>query len=903
MKSGWKYGLKYGLKSGLKRQMRGGMEIGVKEAAGVLLSALLLTATGIWACLQTGLYFGGSIYLPAAVWLLGAGGLMLWRFSWRVKAAYLRGGWGAAWREDVGLRVNNEERESKKGGRGREKGWEKGWERHRSARPGFPLLAAGPAVLAGLYVLRLADHPLSMQATAEAALRWGWLAVMAAALAWTAARPGGRLLLRAGWSLIGTLLAYTALAAVYGLVPLPHAVLRTADSGTAAFGARLGGLLQYPNTFGAVMAAFLVLQLLRLAGLPPAAPLRWRLVCSAQALPCGLCLLLSESRGAWLAAAAAWTAAVLTARGAARGRLIACTGWIMAGAVLLFRRLAQAELAPPPLQGLAELAAAGLAVLLGPPLWRRAGAAVRSAPALQALAARLAGPLAPRNALDSSGPGPFSKPFHSRDSREFSSSRHSREYRDSLEPSSPSKPRPLLGLSLRRLNKLRPLPASLRAVLLAAILVAAAGFIPLGSSHHEAALRTNVSTASARLLMYRDSLSLFREAPWFGQGGDVWRNAYRSVQSSPYVGSVMHSSLLEQLMNLGFSGTAVWLAWLTAMGIRLARGRSPWLCSYLVLVLHAFIDFDSSFGLYGLLLVWAGAQGRGRKQSSVQTGGSFPARLTTASLITSKLTTSRLILWRLFNWRLIPARLRQRRLIPAELINKGLINKGLMNKGLINERLKLKLPKHLQIRRLSALRPLINLLAAALLLPAGLSSLRMLQADQLYRQAVSRSLAAPQALPELRRALQLNPLQPSVRMALAARLPQQEAVLLLRSGLRFSPRSPELYSRLAESAASGGDLRAAAWWAEALRLDRFNTVKQTEALRSLAALAELKLSQGKEAEAKLAAVTGLSIYARYEALSRALEDPSALRGRNDRRFYLTQEAGEEAEALNRWFKD
>lgn len=62
-------------------------------------------------------------------------------------------------------------------------------------------------------------------------------------------------------------------------LPLPGAILRTEDRELAAAGARLGGLLQYPNTFGAVMAAAMLERLTALGRLPSAAFTRaagWR---------------------------------------------------------------------------------------------------------------------------------------------------------------------------------------------------------------------------------------------------------------------------------------------------------------------------------------------------------------------------------------------------------------------------------------------------------------------------------------------------------------------------------------------------------------------------------------------------------------------------------------------------
>ncbi|MUG88197.1 hypothetical protein GNP92_17785, partial [Paenibacillus timonensis] len=186
-------------------------------------------------------------------------------------------------------------------------------------------LSVGPMVIAASYGVRLAAGPLSVQSTLEAIRLWAFLGGFGAVSASLAAISlRGRLALEAGWLLIGSLLTLTALAAVYGVLPLPGAILRTADPAVSATGARLGGLLQYPNAFGAVMAAFLLERLMRLARMERAAFTReggWRgQRAGALALLFALGLLLSESRGALAAALAGWAAGLALLRGPERRR-------------------------------------------------------------------------------------------------------------------------------------------------------------------------------------------------------------------------------------------------------------------------------------------------------------------------------------------------------------------------------------------------------------------------------------------------------------------------------------------------------------------------------------------------------------------------------------------------------
>ncbi|KKO53025.1 hypothetical protein XI25_14985, partial [Paenibacillus sp. DMB20] len=130
----------------------------------------------------------------------------------------------------------------------------------------YPLFACIGWMLL-IYSLHAIRGPLSTAGTLNEWIRWGFYGTVGFA-AWVLGRDReGRQRLQLIWHLTGGLLCASAFLAVYGLWDLPHAVLRTADLAVSATGARLGGLLQYPNAFGAVMAAFL---LERLFALPAA---------------------------------------------------------------------------------------------------------------------------------------------------------------------------------------------------------------------------------------------------------------------------------------------------------------------------------------------------------------------------------------------------------------------------------------------------------------------------------------------------------------------------------------------------------------------------------------------------------------------------------------------------------
>ncbi len=145
-----------------------------------------------------------------------------------------------------------------------------------------------------------------------------------------------------------------------------------------------------------------------------------------------------------------------------------------------------------------------------------------------------------------------------------------------------------------------PLPAAER---IARLLLHAAG--AAGQGFLGRLLRPE--TGFARAVMYGDAVQLLRQAPWLGQGGDTWRHAFRSLQSTPYVGSEVHSGYLDLALDIGLPGLALVLLWLALQGVQLIRRRSAMLPSYVAILLHSAIDFDMSYGLIWLLLLWMAA--------------------------------------------------------------------------------------------------------------------------------------------------------------------------------------------------------------------------------------------------------------------------------------------------------
>lgn len=391
-----------------------------------------------------------------------------------------------------------------------------------------------PFIIVGLYGIHLAIGPLSYQSTYEALFRWTFYGAFGMALYSLSREKRGRHWLKVGWVSMASLLTISALSTLYGVVVFPHVILRTGDGEIAAAGARLGGLLQYPNTFGAVMAVFLLERLMALASLSGTNHSRKVQLrgygTAALALLIALCLLLSESRGAYVAAGVGWIAGWFLLRGKIRLSYLLQSGIIVSAAAFCARQLVHAKLAPSPLPGLILLVAVMVVALL-----------------LSRLAAK---------------------------------------WTDSW-----------WGWTSGNL---------------VAYFYGVVCLLTIGALITYAGLMDrlfHLGTLTARTTMYGDAWKLYMNSPWIGYGGDAWRILFRKIQSLPYVGTEVHSGYIDMLLDLGAVGLMIRLLGLISMLVGLIKLRSALLPSFIVLILHSAIDFDMSYGLSWILIIWIAGLG------------------------------------------------------------------------------------------------------------------------------------------------------------------------------------------------------------------------------------------------------------------------------------------------------
>ncbi|MEK3733471.1 O-antigen ligase family protein [Paenibacillus sp. FSL M8-0334] len=747
---------------------------GWRQAGGWCLTALMLAA-----CVNTGLFFDSDMYFIGMIWF---GMLLIWSVA---GTALNRGG--------------------------------------NVLYPGQSdmLGLMGLAGIMLVYALHLLLSPLSVNGTVSELLRFAMYSSCAAVLWLLVRHPEGRKVIAAGWHAAGVLLCGSALLAVYGVVELPYAIYHTANADISATGARLGGLLQYPNTFGAVMAAYLLERLFALlpvlrsrTGPLPAAAL-------LPLLPYAAALLLTESRGAWLAAALAGAAGLARER-RALAPLLAAAAAPMLGAALLYRQLADARLAPVVLPGLLWLAGlwAG-SVLAGRLLCRLLQGGGTSA------VAAVRGDSLPSAACAGTAMRKRAGAGKARQDRACTPGGDSREPCPCRAPAGAQPVADWRRALARRSRRLGPLAAL---AIAAAVIALAAAAVML---QVQSRVTGGAATLGARGLMYRDAWELAKTSPWLGQGGDTWRLSYRAVQSEPYVGSEVHSGYMNLLLDTGGIGLLLIFCMTGGMLYRVARCRPRLLPPLIVLLGHALIDFDLSYGLVWLLIVWLAAMGMHAEPRKV---------------------------------RAEEARIGENR-TGANRSGASGQSEGQYRMGDTGP-----LPIMLRAVWLSGVL-LMGSLAAFLWV-----------SEVKYEASLEAPIQDKREL--LASSLRWNPYNEAAALQLAELLPLRERIAMLETSHAYSQRHPELSWKLAEAYSFLGDAEEAVrWFRQSLNLDPYHTDKQARAVIRLAWLAEWQGLQGLEGPSRMAARSALGLLAQYRAAVNSLMQQPKLH--NDRKFRLS----------------
>ncbi len=637
-----------------------------------------------------------------------------------------------------------------------------------------------PLAMMICYALHAWAGSVSKQGSMDEMLRWSLLAMFTLLTAILAARTDGARWLACGWQIAGGLLVLSGILAVCGVLPLPFGVMRTADPEISSAGARLGGLLQYPNAYGAVVGMY-ALERLTAAARVIARPVpAGRLIAAVLPLmPAQAALLLSESRGAWLATGCAAVAAFALQRRGARLPLLLATAAPLACAAWLYRQLVAAQLAPAPVPGLLALAGAWAAALLG-----------------TLLLCRL---------------------WHSGAAK-------------------------------------APRTASLTAIMLAGT---TAALMAVASTADR--LAAGVGTGVSRLHLWRDALQLWTEAAWLGHGGDTWRNMFRAIQSSPYVGGEVHNGLLDLALDTGLVGILLVAGWFLVTLRSMLHVAPQLMPSVLIFGLHGAMDFDWSFTLFWMLFIWLGAWAAALKTEAMEGK---------RSEVTVEYSPSR------------------PHLSDSPPIQSRLVSLPMRSCSHILQRL-----TYWGIRA-SVVMIILFWLGGTVWLTS-----RYAVAEVQYRQAMSESDGTPVQKAHLMAAFQSNPNRPDIILSLARSLRGQEAESLLLNSLSHSPVHPQIYFELGRLAAQFGEgQQAGEYFEQAIALNRYDGIGQSAALYWMEQAARREWEAGFTDRAQQTAVAGIHMYERYRLLVEKVEAGDV---HNDRRFVMEEHALDYGENLRK----
>ena len=215
------------------------------------------------------------------------------------------------------------------------------------------LLSLWPLLIAGLYLLQPLWKQVSVLAALEQGLRWGsyagFLILGFAVLKLGRSRVPARAL-SGVLGATGLLLMIGGIGGWLGWFADPRLVMVSGDARLSAIGARVAGVLQYPNMYGAVLAAFLAWYW---QGLLSTGERGWfALLFWVQAVPAGALLLLTESRAAWLIAACVWTAGYILVGRDRRAQWLLYPLSAFSGSVVLYGWLLSQRLSGQPLTSL-----------------------------------------------------------------------------------------------------------------------------------------------------------------------------------------------------------------------------------------------------------------------------------------------------------------------------------------------------------------------------------------------------------------------------------------------------------------------------------------------------------------------------------------------------------------------
>lgn len=146
-----------------------------------------------------------------------------------------------------------------------------------------------------------------------------------------------------------------------------------------------------------------------------------------------------------------------------------------------------------------------------------------------------------------------------------------------------------------------------------AVAVGMAGLAAFDPARWTQALQTGID----RFIQMYDGLHAWLSAPLAGLGPDGWRTTYPLLQSAQYKANVIHCGYIQLLVSYGLVGAALAAGTICALPRSTKRagapqGMSPFVAHLAgaVLLVHAAVDIDTSYGALTALCAMAVCTGR-----------------------------------------------------------------------------------------------------------------------------------------------------------------------------------------------------------------------------------------------------------------------------------------------------
>jgi tetratricopeptide (TPR) repeat protein len=129
-------------------------------------------------------------------------------------------------------------------------------------------------------------------------------------------------------------------------------------------------------------------------------------------------------------------------------------------------------------------------------------------------------------------------------------------------------------------------------------------------------LSLHSASALGRTGMFKDAFEISKLQPIFGAGGEGWRVLFPHYQTEPYFSNEVHNGYLEILLNVGWFGFLIFalgMLGLCILAIRRFKAAgtgekklemAAGISAIAMILLHAGIDFDFSFGVIWFALFW-----------------------------------------------------------------------------------------------------------------------------------------------------------------------------------------------------------------------------------------------------------------------------------------------------------